>query len=174
MRRPRAPAHAGFASYPTSAFRCRVGRVGCFLIKRGRWCHCLGLPNRRLTCIDGRRSRIAQRDGQLIRPRQLAEVPQSKLLEESGRCSIQQRTSHAFAAADDLDELTLVKRLQHLAAAHSANVLDFRAPNWLAVRDDCERLERCGGQPLRARGKLRALYRLREFGTSEYLPSARY
>ena len=57
-------------------------------------------------------------------------------------------------------------------AADAADLLDLRAADRLAVRDDRERLERRRRKPLRARRELRALDRFGVLGARQDLPSA--
>src|SRR5262245_26851313 len=98
-------------------------------------------------------------------------MPERKLLEKDRRRAVQERAAQTLRASNDIDESALVQRLEHAPHAHAANLLDLRAADRLAIRDDRERLERCGRQALRARRQLRALDRLRVFGAREDLPS---
>ncbi len=99
-------------------------------------------------------------------------MTERKLLEKTGRRAVKKRPSHSLAAADDFNQLALVKRLEHLTRANAANLLDLGTADWLPVRDDGECLERRRRESLRPRGELSALDCLREFGPCENLPSA--
>lgn len=97
-----------------------------------------------------------------------------ELLEKSRCGSVKKRPTHSFAASNDFDELTLVKRLEHLSRANAPNLFDLCAANGLAIRDDGQRLERSGRQTLGPGGKLRSFDRLGVFWTRENLPSTRH
>lgn len=114
---------------------------------------------------------IPQRDCELVRARQLAKVAERELLEKSGRGAVKKRASHPFAASNDLDQLTLVQRLEHLAAPNAADVLDLGTSDWLAIGNDGQSFEGRRRKPLRSRGELRALDRLGELGSRQYLPA---
>ena len=91
---------------------------------------------------------------------------------EKHRCrAVHQRAAESFTSADDIDEPTLVKRLQHAANADAANLFDFGAADRLSIRDDRECLEGGCGESLWARRELRAFDGFRVFGAREYLPA---
>src|SRR6185369_9814267 len=111
----------------------------------------------------GTRLRV-QRDRELVGARQLLEMSKREMLEEHRCRAVQQGTPESLTAANDVDEPTLVQRLEHATHGDAANLFDLRAADRLAIRDDGERLERRGRQPLRAGSQLRALDRLRVLG----------
>jgi len=98
-------------------------------------------------------------------------MTQSEVLEEDWRRPVHERTSKPFAATNDIDEATLVQRLQHAADRDATNLLDLGATDRLAIRDDGERLQRGRGQALRASGQLRTFDRFGVFGTRQDLPA---
>src|SRR5688572_20012901 len=122
-------------------------------------------------CASARRSRSlylrrrgrsgAERNRELVGPRQLLEMAKGKLLEKDRRRSVEQRTSDAFRAADDVDEATFVKGLQHTAHAYAADLFDLGTADRLAIRDDGQCLQGRAGEPVRPSRKLRTLDRLR-------------
>src|SRR3954454_8528282 len=99
-------------------------------------------------------------------------MTEREMLEKDGRGAVHQRTAEAFAAPDDVDETTLVQRLEHAANADATNLLDLGAADRLPIGDDRQRLERGGGKPLRSRRELRALDRFGVLGAGEDLPTA--
>src|SRR5690242_6564452 len=99
-------------------------------------------------------------------------MSQRKLLEERRSCSIKQGSSHSFTAADDFDQLALVKRFQNRTTSHTANLLDLCTPDWLSICDDSECLQCSSGKSLRSGRELRALDCLRVFRPRENLPAA--
>src|ERR1041385_1458201 len=58
------------------------------------------------------RGTLAKSDRQLIAARQLFEMPEGEMLEEERRRPIEQRSPQTFATSSDVDQATLVKRLQ--------------------------------------------------------------
>src|SRR5687768_10330308 len=88
-----------------------------------------------------RRRGGAECDRELVGARQLFEVAERELLQEEGRRAVEQRASESLRAAGHLDQATLVQRLEHAADGDTANLLDLRATDGLAVRNERERLE---------------------------------
>jgi hypothetical protein len=72
-------------------------------------------------------------------------MAESEMLEETGGGAVKQGAAHAFSASHYFDELTLMKRLEHLSRAHAADLFDLRATDRLAVSDYRKRLEGSGG-----------------------------
>src|SRR5438105_1724681 len=103
-----------------------------------------------------RRCRSTQRDRQLVGARQLLQMTQGEVLEKHRRRAVHQGTAESLSAADDIDQATFMERLQHSADSDTTNLLDLGATDRLAIGNDRERLERGGGEPLRARRELRA------------------
>src|SRR5690348_10569423 len=129
MRLRRAPARAGSASVRSSS----CGWFGHHL------------PRLRTQC-----------NGELVGSWQLFEVTQRKVFEEDRRGAVQQRPTQTFPAPHDVDETTLVQRLEHTTHCDTADLLDLGTPDRLSVRDDRQRLERRRGEALGTRGQLRA------------------
>src|SRR4051812_35087313 len=100
-------------------------------------------------------------------------MPQREMFEENGRRPIHERPAQSFTAADDVDEATFVQRLQHTPDRHAADLLDIRATDGLAVRDDGERLQCGGGESLWPRCELCALDRFGVLSARENLPAPR-
>src|SRR4051812_43828680 len=99
-------------------------------------------------------------------------MPQGELFEERASRPVQQRTSKALTAPNDIDQSALVKRLENRARTDAADFLDLRATNWLPVRDDCQRLQRGCRQSLWPRSQLRALNGFGVFRPGQDLPAA--
>src|SRR5256885_16477584 len=98
-------------------------------------------------------------------------MPQRELLQERRRRTIEKRPSETFSPTDNVDESALVQRFEDRTGADTANLFDLSASDGLAVGDDRQRLERCGRQPLWARGELNALDRFRVFWPRQNLPA---
>ena len=75
-------------------------------------------------------------------------MPKCELLEEDRRRAVEQRTTEAFGATDDIDQSPLEKRLEHTSDGNAADLFDLGSPDGLSIRDDRERLERRTGQPM--------------------------
>src|SRR2546423_698661 len=82
------------------------------------------------------------------------------------------RRAESLSAPDHIDQATFMERLQHSADSDTTNLLDLGATDRLAIGNDRERLERGGGEPLRARRELRALDCFGVLGARENLPAA--
>src|SRR5262245_59912740 len=92
------------------------------------------------------------------------------MLEEDRRRAIQQWPAQSLRPADDVDESTLVQRLQYTADRDATNLFDLGATDRLSIRHDRQCLQRRSRKPVWARRQLSALDRLGVFGTSEDLP----
>ena len=66
---------------------------------------------------DGSAAGAAQGDRQFIGAWQFLEMPKSELLEELGGGAVQQRSTDALTAADDVDQAALVQRPSTLPTA---------------------------------------------------------
>lgn len=93
------------------------------------------------------------------------------MLEEHRCRSIHQWSTKTLAASNDIDEATLVERLEHTTDCNTTNLLDLGSTDRLTIRDDGERLESSRGKSLGTRRELGALDRLGVFGASQDLPS---
>src|SRR4051812_27528816 len=99
-------------------------------------------------------------------------MPERELLEEGRCCSVKKRTAQSLASTDDVDQTTLVERLENRARADAADLLYLGSPDGLPVRDDCQCFEGGGRETLGTRGKLSALDRFRILRPREDLPTA--
>src|SRR5689334_1953260 len=100
-----------------------------------------------LTTPPSQRARLhAQCNRELIRARQLAEMPQRELLEKYGRGTVQQRVPQPLGTSHDIDEPALQQRPKHSTHGDAAYLLDLRPSDGLPVRDDCKRLESGRGE----------------------------
>src|SRR4051812_41244126 len=100
-------------------------------------------------------------------------MPERELLEEGRCCSVKKRTAQSLASTDDVDQTTLVERLENRARADTANLLYLSASYGLTVRDDCQCFECRGRETLGTRGKLSALYGFRILRPRQNLPATR-
>src|SRR5215213_8758401 len=134
MQHRPAPAPAECASPRSSALRfgvrrvCRLGRI----VRGGLAVGFGARLNSRLRWNFLRRIGISKCNRELVSTRELAQMPQCELLEKCWRRSVQERTTHAFTAAHNFDELTFMQRLEHLTAPDSTNLFNLRAANRLA------------------------------------------
>src|SRR5206468_1587260 len=87
-----------------------------------------------------------QSDRQLLEPRQVLQIFQTENLHERRRGPIEQRAAQPFAARHDLDQTTLHQLVHDGAGIDAANLIDFEAPDRLAIRDNGQRFERGGRQ----------------------------
>src|SRR4029079_17469214 len=77
----------------------------------------------------------AQRHRQLVGAREFLEMTQGELLQEQRRCAVHERSPQSFASPDDVDQGTLVQRLENRAAVHPADLFDLGAANRLSIGD---------------------------------------
>src|SRR4029079_9605556 len=98
-----------------------------------------------------------QRDGELVCLGQIGEVPESQQLEEERCRAVEERATHPFRAAYQLDQPALPQPSQYAAGRHAADLLDLGPAYRLSVRDDGEGLQRGRGELGRANGELRSL-----------------
>ena len=115
-------------------------RVGVERQRRGRRGR-FGQPRRQLE---------AERIGQLLDLRQIAEIAQAEPLEELARGRVHERPADHLLAADGLDQPALDQRRQDAAAAaDAADLGDLGGGDRLLVGDDRQRLERLHRELLR-------------------------
>src|SRR5690349_14811579 len=99
-------------------------------------------------------------------------MSQCEVLEKDRSRAVEQRTTKAFGTTDDVDQPSLVERLQHAAHGDATNLFDLGAADRLAIGNDGERLQRGAGQSRRSRRELCALDSLRVFRARENLPTS--
>ena len=82
---------------------------------------------------------------QLLGPRQLIKVPETKYLKKSLGCSVEERPSQFARPPSDTDQISLEQLAEDFAALHTAYRFDLGSEDRLAIGNNNQCLQgRCG------------------------------
>src|SRR5213596_1577721 len=79
---------------------------------------------------------------QLFHIWQLVQSAQAEVIEKKLRRFVEKRSARDFSATGDVDQAAFHQRLQHTVDVDTAHGFDIGTRDWLAIRDDGERLQR--------------------------------
>ncbi len=111
---------------------------------------------------------------QLFHVGQFVQIAQTEMIKKKLRGFVKKRAAGNFGPSGNFDEAAFHQCLQHPIDVHAAHGFDIGARNWLAIRDDRERLQRRRGQARRFGHGKKLAHPAGKCGIRDELPAFRF